>query len=88
MFPVDVHANIRIAASKRAAGGRISIIKTIGLRARRLIHQIVFDRPTLTRQTQENRIFTAALIEIGRIAQVATLQDADMARAQGLSLGL
>jgi 5-methylcytosine-specific restriction endonuclease McrBC regulatory subunit McrC len=68
------------------AGGRISILKTIGLRARGLMHQLVFDRATLNHATLQNRIFCAALIEVGRISRIASLSDTDLARARGLSI--
>jgi 5-methylcytosine-specific restriction endonuclease McrBC regulatory subunit McrC len=67
-------------------GGRINLTRSIKLRSRGLRHMVSFEKHTLSRNTQKNRLFLAALQEIQDIAEIVHLEESQVAKARELAM--
>jgi 5-methylcytosine-specific restriction endonuclease McrBC regulatory subunit McrC len=75
--------------NKRAgplAGGRLDIVRTLGLRARGMAHLLAFDMPRLSFDTPLNRVLAATLLEIERLSRIIQIDAESVAIARGFSL--
>lgn len=68
--------------------GVIRIPATAQIWARGLVHQIAFDRKTITHETDKNIVLKRALREIEHIAEVVELDEGLVAKAHALSMYL
>ena len=68
------------------AGGRLDIVRTLGLRARGLSHLLAFDMPQISFSTPVNVVIAATLREIERVAELVELDAETIATARCLSL--
>jgi len=67
-------------------GGRINLTRTINLRSRGLRHVVSFEKHILSRNTQKNRLFLAALREIQDIAEIVHLEEDQITKARELAM--
>lgn len=78
------YATLRSSGS--LVSGRLRIADTIRLRARGQFHKVAFEQPYISGVTDLNRVISAALREINRLAAVVDLPHGLLASARGLSI--
>jgi|DewCreStandDraft_4_1066084.scaffolds.fasta_scaffold07785_4 5-methylcytosine-specific restriction endonuclease McrBC regulatory subunit McrC len=75
-----------LPSASAMVSGRLNTTRTLKLRARGLRHLLAFERSTIRKNTAKNRILSAALREIGKLARLVAIPADDLALARGLSM--